>query len=346
MAAPATRRNLTAVGLITAALGIILLTWLVRTLGPGEIWAGFRRIGWGLAAIIALGGLRFGARATAWAFSVEPPARLRVTDAFAAVVSGDALGNVLPLGPIVSEPAKAAFVKGRVPMAPAVTALVIENVFYTLSVAAMIAAATLALLFRFELPGPLRDTSETAVAAIAILFVAAMWVLWRRPALISRSLSALARPGASHALQARLSRLRALEEEIYSFATRRREAVAPIVAAELAFHALGVVEVYLTLRLMEAQPSLLTAFIFEGANRLVMVLFKIVPLRLGVDEATSASIAPILGFTPAAGATLAIVRRARVVFWMFAGIVLLVRHRLSVRRLLEEAQLTAASKHS
>ena len=53
---------------------------------------------------------------------------------------GDALGNLTPLGPLVSEPAKAAFVRGRVPLGPALTALAIENMLYTLSVAAMIAA--------------------------------------------------------------------------------------------------------------------------------------------------------------------------------------------------------------
>ena len=61
---------------------------------------------------------------------------------------GDALGNATPLGPLVSEPAKVAFVRDRVPLGVAFTALAIENLFYTLSVAAVIAAGTIALLLR------------------------------------------------------------------------------------------------------------------------------------------------------------------------------------------------------
>ena len=51
-------------------------------------------------------------RAAAWSLCVEPPHRLPLGEAFAAVVCGDALGNLTPLGPLVGEPAKAAFVRG------------------------------------------------------------------------------------------------------------------------------------------------------------------------------------------------------------------------------------------
>ena len=40
---------------------------------------------------------------------------------------------------LASEPTKIACVRNRIPIAPALTALAIENVFYTLSVGAMIA---------------------------------------------------------------------------------------------------------------------------------------------------------------------------------------------------------------
>jgi hypothetical protein len=81
---------------------------------------------------------------------MEPPHRLACRDAFNAVVCGDTLGNVITLGPIVSEAAKLAFVRGRVPLGPALTALAVENVLYTLSVGGMIAAGTVALLYSFE----------------------------------------------------------------------------------------------------------------------------------------------------------------------------------------------------
>lgn len=133
--------------MLTVIAGVVLFAWLVWRVGPAEIWGGFHKIGWGFAGILVLGGLRFAARAAAWSLCVEQPHRLRFADAFNAVVCGDTIGNVTPLGPIVGEPAKIACVRGRLPLGVALTALAIENVVYTLSVAAMIAAGAIALLY-------------------------------------------------------------------------------------------------------------------------------------------------------------------------------------------------------
>src|SRR5947208_6400659 len=143
---------------------------MVSSVGLAEIVADVRRIGWALVAIIAISGLRFLLRAVAWRICLEPPNHLRLTDAFAAVVCGDAIGNLTPLGPLVGEPAKAAFVRGRVALTPALTALAIENLLYTLSAAAMIAAGMVAMLVRFQLPQSVRGIGEFAIAGTCALF--------------------------------------------------------------------------------------------------------------------------------------------------------------------------------
>ena len=82
-------------------------------------------------------------------------------------------------------------------------------------------------------------------------------------------------------LRKHADRVRQVEEEIYTFASRHRAALPALAAAEIGFHVLGVAEIYLTLWLLNASvPTLLTAFVFEGANRLITVVFKVVD-RLG-----------------------------------------------------------------
>jgi hypothetical protein len=330
------RRRLSVLGVLVAVDGVALFAWLVYRVGPDEIWNSFRQIGWGLLAIVAIAGLRFAARAEAWRIAVEPPARLRFTDACAAVLSGDALGNLTPLGPIVGEPAKAAFVRGRAPLGAAVTALAIENLLYALSTAGMIAAGMIALLFSVELPRAVRDVSEAAVLGTIAIFVAAMWLLWRRPAILSRSLGIVSRSAS------RLDRVRAVEEQIYTFASRRGSTMVPLVALELLFHALGVLEVHVTLWLMAgAPPALLTSFILETVNRLITVVFKIVPLQVGINEAGTALGTQALGLGVATGVTLGIVRKARILVWMLVGTALLVRHGLTARAVLNDPELQA-----
>jgi hypothetical protein len=318
------RRSLS--GLITGLVGLALLAWMVSSVGVSEIVADVRRVGWTLIAIVAIGGLRFLLRAAAWRMCLDAPHTLSLGDAFAAVVCGDTIGNLTPLGPLVGEPAKVAFVRGRVALGPAVTALAIENVLYTLSAAAMISAGMVALLVRFQLPSAIRGLGEVAVAGTLALFGVAMWMLRRQPALISRALG-LAPPLRRHA-----SRIQEIESQIYTFAARHRRALPLLAAAEMGFHALGVSEIYLTLWLLNGTaPPLMTAFILETANRLVTVVFKIVPLRLGVDEAATAYVSQLLGLGSRPGLSMAIIRKVRMLVWALAGAVLLVREGFAPR---------------
>lgn len=318
------RRSLS--GVLFGLGGLALLAWMVSSAGVAEIVADVRQVGWTIVAIVAIGGLRFLLRAAAWRMCLDPPHTMSLGDAFSAVVCGDTIGNLTPLGPLVGEPAKAAFVRGRVALGPAVTALAIENVLYTLSAAAMIAAGTVALLVRFQLPSAIRGAGEAAVAGTLLLFALALWMLWRQPALISRALG-LAPPLRRHA-----GRIAAIESQIYTFASRHRRALPGLAAAEMGFHALGITEIYLTLWVLNgAPPGLMTAFILETANRLVTVVFKIVPLRLGVDEAATAYVSQLLGLGTRIGLSMAIVRRVRVLFWALVGGVLLVREGFATR---------------
>jgi hypothetical protein len=329
---PAQRRSVAAI--VTTGVGVVLLIWIIWIAGPQQIWIGLRQVGWGLIAIIAIAGLRFAARATAWIQCLEPPHSLRFSDAFVAVVCGDALGNATPLGPLVSEPAKVAFVRNRVPLAAAFTALTIENVFYTLSVAAMIAAGITALLLRGGLERELRLVAEFGIVVVLAVFAAATW------ALASRVLPL-------KSLRQRLDHVRRLEHDIYTFTTRRRQSIGAIVATELMFHVLGVLEFYLTLWLLVGEPpSIASSFILETANRLITVLFKFVPMQqLGLNEAGTWLVAQALGIDPQIGFTLAIVKRARMLFWQFAGTALLLRHGITTGRILHDRELNEQRVH-
>ena len=331
-----------------AIAGIALFVWLVWwRLDPREIWIGFQKVGWGLAVIVALGGLRFAARAAAWKLCVEPPHTLGFTTAFTAVVCGDAVGNVTPLGPLASEPTKIACVRGHIPIGPALTALAIENVIYALSVGAMIAAGAGALLVRVDLPVQLREASQVAIAAIALMFVVAAWLLWRRPAVVT-TLLPVARIAST-----RIDKLRAVEREILTFVSRRRQAIVPLVGLELSFHALGVLEKHLTLWLiLGAAPPLLSSFIVETADRLITVAFKFLPFQVGVGEAGTGLVTRLLGLgsTAAAaeitGVTVSIVRKARMGIWSLIGTALLVQRGLAPRAVLADPSLSPNSSRS
>jgi len=322
---------MTRTGVLTALAGLALLVWVIARVGPAAIAADVRQVGWGVAIVIALGGLRFLLRALAWRLCLDDPRALSVGETFNAVVCGDAIGNLTPLGPIVGEPAKAAFVRGRIAMGPAVAALAIENVLYTLSAAAMIAAGMIVLLLTFELPSDssgrmMRHVGEVAISGTIALFGVALWMLWRQPALVSRAL------GLAPRLRNHADRIRALEVDVYSFTSRHPAKLPALILAEGGFHALGIAEVCVTLwLLLGVAPSFLTSFLFESVYRLLTVVFKFIPLRLGVEEAGTAGFAKMIGLAATTGLSLAIVRKVRVLVWTAIGGALLVRRGIARR---------------
>ncbi|MBI4886225.1 MAG: hypothetical protein HY824_03960, partial [Acidobacteria bacterium] len=94
------------------------------------------------------------------------------------------------------------------------------------------------------------------------------------------------------------------------------------------FHALAVVEVFITLRLLlqDDSPTIAQAVVFEALNRVVTVAFKFVPFRIGVDEALTGAVAPLLALNPTAGVALAVVRKVRNLAWSAVGLVVIAAH--------------------
>ena len=74
-----------------------------------------------------------------------------------------------------------------------------------------------------------------------------------------------------------------------------------------------------------ANTTLVDAFLMESAGRFVTVAFKFIPYRLGIDEAGSGAVARVIGYDPAVGVTLALVRRIRILVLNVFGLIQLAR---------------------
>ena len=330
------RRRPTPGAVLAAALGLALFVYAIRHAGVGAVADGIARLGWAFAAVVALGGLRFAARAAAWLRCLERGHRLRLRDVFPAVVAGDALGNLTPLGVIVSEPAKALLLRRRAPLGRTLPALAVENLFYTLSAVLVIAGGLAALPLLLQAPGRLWLATTVVFVALAALLAGAHWVIRSRVPAGSALLAWLHGRGIAPRLAARgAERARAIEDRMHALYPRTWSDLLPVALLELAFHACAVAEIFLVLALIAPrQPTLLDAFVLESTNRLIAAVFRFVPLRIGVDEAGTGLLAELLAFGTAGGVTLAIVRKGRMLVWTALGLAALAGRGLSPGRLL------------
>jgi hypothetical protein len=336
-----------AVTAVAAIAGLLLLVYMLRHAGVTDIAVMVRRLGGGgFLAVVALSGIRLLARSMAWTRCVESPHRLSVGDAFMATVMGEALGNLTPLATFLSEPSKAAFVRGKLPLGASLPALIVENIFYVVSVALVIGIGAVAFLVSCRMSEPLRIASLGAIGGVVVVVAAAYAILGRRARPVSRTIDWLgARRIGGRWLETHFSRVRRFEARVNSFTSRNRSQLLPLVLLEGAFNVAGIAETYVTLLLIGAAgvSGLLSALVLESAGRVINAIFRFVPMRVGVDEAGSGLLASALDIGAASGVTLALVRKGRLLVWTGLGIALLVHRGLSVRRALDEAEEAAAT---
>jgi hypothetical protein len=332
-------RRLAPAGIIFAVAGLLLFAYVVWSADVAKIYDDLRRLGAGFLVILLLSGFRFMVRALAWTFCFGAPHRLRFRDAFPAFLMGDAVGNLVPLGIVVSEPAKVALVRERVPVVAGLSAIAVENIFYSLSVALFVCSGALALLWTFDLSKTQRWMNisvllgMSAVILFGFVMVAMQWKI------LSGTLERLYSRGvARRLLETRRARVRSLEDRVYGFYRNNQSRFLPILFLEFCFHLAGVAEAYATLYFINAAaPTWFAAFILESVNRIINVVFKFVPMRVGVDEAGTGKTTQLLQLGATVGVSLAIVRKARMLFWTGLGVALLVRRGLSVGTVADEA---------
>jgi Lysylphosphatidylglycerol synthase TM region len=340
--AQGSRKRLTPLGIIFAILGLALFAYFVKRAGIGQVADGIRRLGAGFLIILAISAIRQIVRCLAWSLCVEDPYRLRFWDAFRARVMGDAIGNVLPFASfVISEPAKPALIRDRLPLMVGLSAIAIENIFYSLSVGVSISCGMIALLLSFSLPNGMRVGSFIVLAVILIVIATGTLLIRKQVRFISGTAGFLHRRGVNEKW---VEKGRLMEDQIYGFYRRHQARFIPILVLEACFHLAGVLEIYVTLSFIspDQAPTFITAFILESVNRVITMAFKFIPLRLGVDEAGTGKISKVLLFTEATGVTMAIVRKARDVFWSAVGMGLLLQRGLSLRKLAREAEAALA----
>ena len=302
-----------------SVVGVALLIWQVQDAGGfTAVRRGLASVGAGFIVVLVLSFLRFLMRSVAWRALLGAPAPLSA--ALAATISGDALGNITPFGLAASEPAKAFYLGRHLDPQRAFAALAAENFFYSVSVAVYVIAGVVAMLWTFaELPVELRQGAIAALVLMAAVLAVAGWIAWRRPAMASGAIRRLPfRQAVGLA-----DRMRDLETLTYGSAAHEGARLGQMALAETAFHVLSLAESWFVLYLITGGASLwIEALILDSVSRVINVAFKMVPMRLGVDEISSEAVGVAIGLTSGSGLVVALVRKIRMLVWAAVGLVL------------------------
>lgn len=321
---------------IAALIGLALFFSVIKQTGWSEIWANVRSLGFGFLLILAISATRYLSRSLAWLQCMTPAERsVGFWTLWRARLAGEAIGD-LTFGPVVAEPLRLVALGDKLPLSAGVSSLAVENISYTVSSCVMVLAGAAALLASFALEESLRVALLSALALVAVIILAALVIISRRWALGSEAAARLSRWLVRDEMRrawlgVRIAHLRQLEDYVFDFYAKRPGDFLLLVFCHAAFHLAGVLEIFVTLRLLGVELSFATAFMLEAINRAFNIAFIFVPALVGVDEAGTGLVMKTLGFSFEAGVTLAVVRKIRMFCWIAVGLALLLASRARAR---------------
>jgi putative ABC transport system permease protein len=326
---------------IAFLLGVALLVYVVKRVGVQPIFDALGRIGFGFFILLAINGSRHVLRTLAMRAAIPPEhRRFNFFQAFSARLGGEAVSFLTFTGPILGEATKVALLRKRVPLVSSVSALLIDNILYYLSVIFFILGGALVMLASYPLPRVVNYTL-VGIAACAFLFIlAAALAHRRRGMLLTWLIDRLARSGFHpRALVSRREHIYRLEASVYDFYDHRPGSFLAMLGYNILAHASSVVEVYVTLRMLGYSPRVQAAYVIESLTKVINFIFGFVPATIGVYEGGTEIVLRTLGFAAATGITLALVRKAGTVFWTAIGLVILLWRALptATSRLMERS---------
>ena len=323
--------------LIATIFGIGLFAGFVYSAGVGQIAESVSRFGvFGFAVILGIFFLRICLRASAWALSVYHPYSLKIRDTIPAVIIGEVMSTVIPIGIVVSGTAKAVAVRRQVPLVVGLSSVATENLFYSMTTSVLLILGALTFVRTFDIDPTVAIGIDILIGLMIAGLIFLILMVIRQWHFASEFCEWLYKKGVlKGVLESGRLQVRLFENLVYGFYRHHPKRFLPIILLECSFHLLGILEVWFILsRITEGGATFLNSFLLESVNRLISIVFKLIPFLLGVDEAGSQMVAETLAIGAGVGVTIAIIRKGRMLFWALIGFILIVKRGLKFRRLL------------
>jgi uncharacterized protein (TIRG00374 family) len=304
--------------------GLALLGFVLSQTDLGDAWEHARRLGWGMAAVLAVYFFVFLADSLAWQLTF-------ITHGFGGHwafrlwkvrLVGSAVSATTPLATMGGEPVKVVVLKKRygIGYRESVASLVLAR---TTTVITLVIFLTMGFLLMLDQPRLATTYKTSAGLGLALLALGiGLFFLIQRFKVSSLTGRWILRSRLSARIERILGHVGDMEERLIRFYTRHRGRFAAALGLTLTSWLLGTVELYVTLWLLGNPVSFTDAWIIEAVTQLVRAATFVIPASIGAQEGAFVLIVGAITGQPALGLAVALVRRAREIVWILAGFAL------------------------
>ena len=316
------KRSWKAARILSSGAGLLLFVYLLLTVGTGTVFEHLARFGpWFLVIL----GLAFGwlfVHACAWhliqAAYFRPVPLLRL---FRARIISDTLNTLIPSANFGGDAARAFLIRRHVPLTEGIPGVLVDKTVESFAAMLFLTTGFLLSLVFLHLPGWMTGAAAICLAVtltgIGLLVVfqlkGILWTLGRVSKVVPRIQGFIdKREGHIRDLDANL-------RIVYSNFNPKTVAAA---ALHYVGRLLGVAEVYVILRALDAHSSFIQALFTSTGVTIINTAFFFVPGHFGVTESAHVLILQSLGFSAALGLSLGVIRRIRKLATIAVGLVL------------------------
>ena len=303
--------------------GLALLAWLVVLSGPARLGADLLKVGWWMAALLAIAAVRNAVRAHAVRLALGDDRRqFSFSRMYLVLLVSEAVKFVAAAGLLFGEATKGWLLGRRVSGPRAVSTVMVDVLLYYLT-AALFSLCAIAIFFAlYPASGAVRRTGIVGAALVVGAVVMGVVAFRRRWLGARRVVAPLARWGLVRRPET-FERIEEIDAQIFGFHQRHRGAFRGILALDFTAHFLAASEVMAILWLLGFGTHFTGAVIVEGLTKLVETGGLLVPGDVGLYQGSTGLIFRAMGYTVATGVAVGIIRQIRSILWAGMGFLVL-----------------------
>lgn len=302
-------------------IGILFIGFLIHQIGLSTLWHHISRFGFWFAPIILLASLWHLSHAFAWYliqkrfFATPSPFTF-----FRYKLIGEGVNMITPTGNIGGDTVRALLIRRMVPLREGVPVVVVDKTVDYIGRMVFIAGGLGISLFFVKIP---RSFLWASLICLTIIVLGLVFLVFLQVRGFFKALLKISRfiPLLGKYLEKKRDSLNALDANLNMMYKKGRWRIALALIFHLCGRILGVIEIVVILRVLGLPLDFIDALFIATVTNIANSLFFLIPGQWGVLEGVSLLLVKTLGFSPALGLSLGIIRRIRRIFFLLLGMI-------------------------
>jgi len=305
-------------------VGVGVIAWLIHEVGPGAVWATFRRLGWRLAVLIVFPfSLAVVLDTLGWGVLL-PAHRVPFGLLLRARLAGEAVNLTTPTASVGGEPLKAYLLRPGIPLAEGLASVVVDKTTVIVGQVLLLIVG-IAITATWLGPSSAMVVTMTTLLAIQIVCIGG-FVAVQTLGVFGGGGRILGRIGVGPAERYQ-GELDNLDRWLRRFYRERRSRLAASVVLHGLAWATGGIEIYLVLVFLGLDGSPMVSLAADAFGAAVKFASFMIPASLGALEGGYVAFFEAFGLAGAVGLSYTLIRRLREAAWAAIGYAWLGWHR-------------------